>query len=201
LSLLKMKTMENSAKGTIYIVDISGYSNFVKKTAHNDGARIVPDLLNAIIRANNLSLRISEIEGDAILFYHFGPAYRVNDILSQFERMLVAFNQEIKSLEARFPQVTRLSIKLVAHYGEISNFFVGGFYKLYGQTLVEAHRLLKNNIGLNTYALITEEYTRAQAEWYLDSAKKGTDFCEIYNVGKICYTYYPYTALGFTRCA
>lgn len=184
--------MENFETGTIYIVDISGYTAFVKQTSNADGAMIVSKLLDTIIQANNLSLKISEIEGDAILFYHVGPAYPIKAILGQFEAMLNAFQSQIKALIPQFPQVKALSIKLVAHYGEIGTFSVGGFSKLYGKALVEAHRLLKNHIGRHTYALITDEYRIQQSATPQKQSGSGHDCCEIYDVGQLCYSYYLY---------
>jgi hypothetical protein len=198
LLLYKNEIMENSAQGTIFIIDISGYSNFVKQSTNEEGARIIAQLLNAIIKANRLTLRISEIEGDAILFYRLGAALPTKAILSQFEVMLKAFNKTTRRLRLSFPQISRLSIKLITHYGLIGNFAVGGFSKLYGQALVEAHRLLKNNIGRDTYALITEEYIRAQRKDKSIAIRPGNEACELYDVGKICFTYYPYGGL-FTR--
>jgi hypothetical protein len=183
-------TLINSPNGTVFIVDISGYSHFVRETKHQAGAAIIAGLLNAIIDANKLSLRISEIEGDAILFYRYGPAYPVDTILEQFELMLEAFNAKIESLKTDFPQVGHLSIKLVVHYGEISGFSVRGFDKLYGQVLVEVHRLLKNEVHLHTYALITEDYIKAQASAH--NQREGSRQCEIYDSGTVCYTYFPY---------
>jgi len=184
--------MKNNPRGTIFFVDISGYSRFVKETENEVGAMIIPELLNAIIKAQKLSFKISEIEGDAILFYHFGPAYPIPVILSQFEAMLDAFNQEIEILKADSPQVVNLTIKLVVHYGIIGRFSVSGFYKLYGQTIVEAHRLLKNHVPSKSYALITEEYFQEHASQHLNPLQKGSQRCELYDVGELCYTYYAY---------
>ena len=104
--------------------------------------------------------------------------------------MLKAFNTKTERLKPNFPQVEHLSIKLVVHYGEISGFSLRGFDKLYGQTLVEAHRLLKNEVHLNTYALITEDYIKAQPS--VRPQREGSKQCEIYDSGTICYTYFPY---------
>lgn len=191
--------MKSVNKGIIFIVDISGYSRFVKQTEPETGALIIADLLNTIISQNNLSFKISEIEGDAVLFYHFGAAYPIRQMLNQFEEMLYAFNREIETLMGDFPQVSGLSIKSIVHYGEIGGFSVGGFRKLYGHALIEAHRLLKNHIGLNTYTLITQAYIEQKTSSGLSLLNAGGQLCEMYDVGKICYTYFPYTLEGNTH--
>ena len=149
---------------------------------------IISALLNTLITANNLSFKICEIEEDAIFFYQLGPAYPAKVILEQFEAMLFAFNTAIQALNTDYPQVSQLSIKSVVHYGVIGELSVNGFHKLYGQTVVEAHRLLKNHIDSHTYALITEEYIGEQVNQWAG----GSQQCEIYDVGKLCYTYFDY---------
>lgn len=186
--------MPDAKYGTIFIVDISGYSNFVKEIPTEEGAMIMPGLLNAIIKANKLSLKVAEIEGDAVLFYRMGSAYSINSILFQFKVMLKAFNREKEFLTSYYPSIENLTIKLIVHYGMLSGFEVGGFYKLYGKVLVEAHRLLKNHIVENTYTLITEQYFQQQKHHV---HQEGTLNCERYDVGNLCYTYFPFGHLKF----
>jgi len=182
--------MKKDKKGIVFIPDISGYSRFVRQTKNKLGAQVISDLLQTIIRSNHLSLRISEIEGDAILFYQYGEAYPISMILDQYEKMLTAFNKRTKELAKLYPEIKFLSLKLIVHYGSIEEFSISGFCKLYGNTIVEAHRLLKNSIGSNTYALITKDYQNAQNDFDSYNAKQQ---CEVFNDGeKICYSYFSY---------
>jgi len=184
--------MENSSKGIIFIVDISGYSGFVREMDNGQGAEVISALLQSIIGANHLSLIISEIEGDAILFYYFGIPFTIEQILCQFESMLLAFNEKAVLLKADYPQVQDLSIKLIVHYGTIEKFNVSGFFKLYGQVLIEAHRLLKNSIGLKTYVLVTENYQQAlsQSAEY-EGEINSYEQCDLdKDMGKLCYTFF-----------
>jgi hypothetical protein len=137
--LLKQTITEK--KGTILIVDISGYSQFVKQADNTAGVTVISNLLGSIIRNNTLDFQISEIEGDAILFYKYGVAQPVTAVLSQFEQMLAAFIERIEQLKINCPQAAMLSIKMVTHYGTIAEFSVDRFRKIYGQAVVEAHRL------------------------------------------------------------
>lgn len=187
-----MSEISISQSGTIFIVDISGYTRFVKETENAMGLLIVSQLLEEIISANKLSFHVSEIEGDAILFYRYGKPYAVDVILEQFETMLTAFNNQVAEFKSCTNGVNDLSIKAVVHYGEIGRFSIGQFKKLYGQSLIEAHRLLKNTIHGDTYSLITEQYMDAYPEDEI-TAISGIRQCEKYDVGEICYTYFPYS--------
>jgi hypothetical protein len=178
-------------QGTICIVDISGYTTFVKETQSSIGLLSVSKLLKEIILANSPFFNISEIEGDAILFYRYGEPYPVDIILKQFESILFAFNKMIAKLKVYGNGVTSLSIKSIVHYGAISQFTIGRFEKLYGRSLIEAHRLLKNSIHTNTYSLITEQYLDTSSKNAI-TAQLGIQQKEKYDVGELCYTYFPY---------
>jgi len=182
--------MQEDKDGTIFIVDISGYSRFVSAISNESGGLIISNLLEGIIDANFLSFNISEIEGDAILFYRHGPVDRVSSILTQFERMLNAFDQRVRSYQKNYPQVAKLSIKLVVHFGTIGRLSVGCYSKIFGRSVVEAHRLLKNNIDSDTYALITDDFLKQQYE--SDTDLQSAHACEIYDVGNLCYTYFAF---------
>jgi len=186
--------MSNSTveqRGTICIVDISGYTTFVRETQSTVGILSVSKLLQEIISVNNPYFNISEIEGDAILFYRYGRPYPVDVILKQFEAILLAFKNMIAKLTVYGNKVTSLSVKSIVHYGMISEFTIGRFEKLYGQPLIEAHRLLKNSIHRATYSLITEQYIDTSSK-NAATALLGIQQSEKYDVGELCYTYFPY---------
>jgi hypothetical protein len=184
-------TNNRDQRGTICIVDISGYTTFVKETRSAVGLFSVSKLLQEIISTNKSFFNISEIEGDAILFYRYGDPYPVDVILKQFEAILLAFNNMIAKLKVYGNSVTALSIKSVVHYGEIWKFTIGRFEKLYGRPLIEAHRLLKNSIHKETYTLITAQYIDTSPKNGI-TASHGIQQSEKYDVGEICYTYFLY---------
>src|SRR5688500_15741328 len=90
---------------------------------------------------------------------------------------------------ARFNPVLRehnLSLKMIVHYGAFSVYQIGGFAKLYGIPVIEAHRLLKNSISTNHYLLVTQEYLKIIGEGQEDSPYT-LHLCEIYeDVGPLC---------------
>ena len=178
--------------GTVFIVDISGYSRFVMNIEPADGARIVAELLETILPEIIDCFDISEIEGDAVLYYSYQDPLSVCEILAQFERMLKEFDQCVAVIAEQFPQAGELTIKLVVHYGPVIQFSVGGFKKLYGSTVVQAHRLLKNHIGCPTYALITEAYFDKQSASGVSFPDTGNHMYDVYDVGKVNYVFFKF---------
>jgi hypothetical protein len=145
-------------KGLIFIPDISGFTNFVKKIDIELGMSITRDLLTEIIEKNPLDLEIAEIEGDAVLFYKIGQPIAIESLLHSFKRMMESFDKKYRELSSKYGIETDLSLKLIVHYGTISSYTIKGFTKLYGQTVIEAHRLLKNGAHDSGYILITDQY-------------------------------------------
>ena len=148
-------------KGLIFIPDISGFTNFVKNIEINDGVSITRELLSEIIDNNPLNLELSEIEGDALLFYKIGKPIPLDMVLNAFCKIYEAFNRKYKSLKEKYNVDIELSLKLILHYGEMSVYSIKGFQKLYGQTIIESHRLLKTGTNDSNYILITEDYIKA----------------------------------------
>lgn len=154
---LKKKNEEHL--GMIFIPDISGFTKFVHDFDIKLGKEIISELLSTILNTNILNLKVSEIEGDAILFYKYGTLPTLKDLMSQYELMLIAFKKKLYELTKGHPSlIPILSLKLIVHYGVIAEYKLYGFRKLYGVTVVDAHNLLKNNIPSNNYILITKDF-------------------------------------------
>src|SRR5215216_2814424 len=147
--------------GLIFIPDISGFTNFVKKIDIDLGWKITRELLIEMIESNPLYLEISEIEGDAVLYYKQGKPIEVESIMNGFQAMMKAFNKKYQQLRNIYGIEADLSLKLIVHYGSLSTFKIKGFTKLYGRAVIEAHRLLKNGSESKNYILITDEYLKA----------------------------------------
>ena len=148
-------------KGLIFIPDISGFTNFVKKIDNELGWKITRELLIEIIESNPLYLEISEIEGDAVLYYKQGKPIEIEALLNGFQEIMKSFNKKYQQFRETYGIEAELSLKLIVHYGSLSTFKIKGFTKLYGRTVIEAHRLLKNGSKSNSYILITDEYFKA----------------------------------------
>ncbi|MFT3826624.1 MAG: DUF2652 domain-containing protein [Chitinophagaceae bacterium] len=193
-----------AGKGVILIPDIVGYTRFVRNTDVATGRNITYELLSSIIESNLLSLEVAEIEGDAIFFYRHGVPPSPEAILLQYEVMLFAFHNKLEELNERFDQQIDLSLKLVAHYGPIATYNIGGFKKLYGETVIEAHRLLKNSVNSHSYALITDELIAAAsvADSSYAQAGQGGKLCEVFDgTRNICFTWFDYGSVNLTGMA
>src|SRR5687767_15373786 len=115
--------MEN--KGLVFIPDISGYSRFVNETEIDHSRMIIQELLEVIINANQIGLIVSEIEGDAILFYKFGESPNLASLYKQVANMFCMFHKSLINLNHRNTcpckaciGAVNLTLKIVSHYGE-----------------------------------------------------------------------------------
>ncbi|MEO6733978.1 MAG: DUF2652 domain-containing protein [Ferruginibacter sp.] len=148
-------------KGIIFIPDISGFTNFVRNIDIDLGVCITRDLLSKIIENNSLRMELSEIEGDSILFYKLGKPIPLKYVLSSFKMMYDAFDAGYLQWKLKYNLQANLSLKLIVHYGNIAVYDIKGFKKLYGETVIESHNLLKNGNGKTDYILVTEDYLKA----------------------------------------
>jgi hypothetical protein len=152
--------MEN--KGLLFIPDISGFTRFINETEIDHSRLIIQELLELLINANQIGLEVSEIEGDAILFYKFGDPPSMDKLYHQVENMFCAFHRQLVAYDYRkFCQckactsAVNLTLKVVTHYGEFTGYNVKNFQKLLGKDVIVAHQLLKNDIEQHEYWLVT----------------------------------------------
>ncbi len=150
-------------RGLIFIPDISGFTNFVNKVDIVHGRMIIQELLEILVSANEIDLQISEIEGDAILFYRYGDSPDLPALYKQVEKMFCDFHQSLFAYDvSRYCQceacssAVDLSLKIVTHFGEFTDYKVREFKKLIGKDIIVAHQLLKNDIHQHEYWLITD---------------------------------------------
>jgi hypothetical protein len=87
--------------GLPFIPDIRGFTKFVNDTEIEHSRYIIGELLENIINSNQIGLTISEIEGDAVLFYRFGKTSSLEEIYSQVESMFCNFQRQLKNYESR----------------------------------------------------------------------------------------------------
>jgi hypothetical protein len=113
-----------------------------------------------------MGLAISEIEGDAILFYKFGECPPLEEVYHQVKKMFEAFHRNLMAYEnRRYCQCEAclsaidLTLKVITHYGEFTGYQVKDFNKLIGKDIIVAHRLLKNDIDNDEYWLVTDSLT------------------------------------------
>jgi len=150
-------------QGLLFIPDISGFTRFVNETDIEHSRLIIQELLELLINSNQMGLTVSEVEGDAILFYKFGEAPQAADLYKQVETMFCEFHRALILYDQqRFCQckacisAAGLTLKIVTHYGEFTGYNVKNFNKLIGKDVIVAHQLLKNDIDQHEYWLVTK---------------------------------------------
>ena len=153
--------MEN--KGLLFIPDISGFTRFVTETEIEHSRLIIQELLEVLIKSNEIGLEISEIEGDAILFYKFGEPPSIDEVYRQVEKMFCEFHRSLIAYDHRryclckaCNSANGLTLKVITHYGEFTGYSVQKFNKLIGKDIIIAHQLLKNDINEHEYWLVTD---------------------------------------------
>lgn len=159
---LKMVSAKNS-HGLIVIPDITGYTEFLSQVEITHSRHVIADLMNLLIKGNRLGLSLSEIEGDALLYYRMGPPPPMEEIVEQARHWLREFHLYLKRQKGNIychcgacQSLGNLSLKVVCHYGEIGKFNIANREKLFGQDLIVAHRLLKNRLDFREYLMVTD---------------------------------------------
>ena len=194
--------MKQNPKATlICIPDISGFTEFMSATDIELSSKIIPALLNKVIYANTIGLKVSEIEGDAILFYKSDGLPEFKALIEQCRLFYTEFYKQLMLLDSIYkykakgieiPEV--LGLKIILHFGEkISAVQIGKTIKLMGEDVITAHRLLKNKVPFEEYILLSEALLEQYDEKTLKQSfkwgrlhQKDTSFKHI---GDISYSY------------
>jgi hypothetical protein len=183
----------------LFIPDISGFTQFVNDTEINHARHIIEELLNLIIESNHLGLEVSEIEGDAILFCRTGPPPSGSELLDQVKKMFSQFHFHLQKYDTHricncsaCKSANSLTLKFIAHYGEVTFNQVQQHKKLFGIDVITVHRLLKNDIDKREYALFTDRLISVTQDWESGVKSSGSDLKTIsqeYDTGRIDYSY------------
>ncbi|CAM1371916.1 DUF2652 domain-containing protein [Tenacibaculum xiamenense] len=152
------------AKSLLFIPDISGFTNFVQNTEVEHSQHVIAELLEVLIAANTQQLSLAEIEGDALFFYKENEVLSQEKLLAQIETMYTAFYGHLKIMEKNricpcmaCSSAINLQLKIVAHIGDLQFLKVQNNRKPFGEPVIQVHRLLKNTIDSDNYALISKE--------------------------------------------
>lgn len=183
----------------LFVPDISGFTRFVNTAEISHSRHIISELLDIIIGQDELGMTVSEIEGDAVLFYK-KETPPVSAIIRQAKKMFIAFHSHLRRYESE--RVCRcgacrtasgLSLKFIAHSGNIGMIDVAGRKKLHGADNILVHKLMKNTIISNEYLLLTSglavkdfpKNTQQEFDWV--KTEGGKTFYE--NYGEVAYKY------------
>jgi hypothetical protein len=156
---------------SIFIPDISGYTEFVTRTELEHSSHIINELLEVLVESNFTELTLGEIEGDALLFYRTGAPLPFDEMTRQAVTMFTDFHSRLKIIErdsicqcGACQTASNLSLKFVVHYGAIQEMRIANFVKASGIDMIIAHRLLKNSLPSDEYVLATANYLEAATD-------------------------------------
>ncbi len=157
-----------STQGLLFIADIGGYTTYMSthrmSLAHAEvnTARLLGTVIDAVP-----GLELVEIEGDAAFLYRevgtSTPDELVEEVARAASAMHRAFHIERQYVArnlcpcAGCKEVDDLSLKFVAHVGEVATQTIRDRLKLVGIDVILVHRLLKNTVPLREYVLLTEQ--------------------------------------------
>jgi hypothetical protein len=152
------------SRALLLIADIGGYTNYMSlhrmSLAHAQAN--VARLLEAVIDAAR-GLDLVDVEGDAVFFSRPAdgePAQAATDAAIAMYR---AFHREQRLVVANLcpcegcSRAGELTLKFVAHVGDVVVQTVGRRKTLVGPDVILVHRLLKNAVPIPEYVLFSEE--------------------------------------------
>lgn len=148
--------------GILLIADISGYTEYLTHAELQHAQAIITELLESIIDAVDRRLELVKLEGDAVFFVSEQDPELGKTVVANVVSMFRAFHarQQGARRETGCPCpgcacACGLGLKFVAHYGTFGEHHVHGLREIIGPDVVLVHRLLKNTVGLQEYALFT----------------------------------------------
>ena len=96
----------------------------------------IAQLLETILDNNFLNLSLSEIEGDAILFYNFSSDLKPDQVVEQCKLMFKSFHHKLNEFNrgencqcGSCKTLQQLSLKFVIHYGNLGSVMVKDYCK------------------------------------------------------------------------
>jgi hypothetical protein len=166
-----MATHAAAEEVLFFIPDLGGFTKFVAETEIQHSQHIIKELLEILVDANTLGMKVSEFEGDAVLFYRNGAPPSLEQLVQQARKMYVDFHTHLKKFEyTRICQcgacagASGMALKMVAHFGSAGTMEVKNHLKFIGRDIIIAHRLLKNSVTVPEYLLVTQATLSRLAE-------------------------------------
>ncbi|ORW92489.1 DUF2652 domain-containing protein [Mycolicibacter terrae] len=150
-------------RAVLVIADIGGYTAYMNwNRTHLVHAQLaVATLLESVIDAAK-GMKLAKLEGDAAFFW--APDGDARSLISErLARMHQAFLDRRARIEnsrmcacKSCEQLMNLSLKFVAHQGEVAEQKVKRHTELAGVDVILVHRMLKNQVPVPEYVLMTD---------------------------------------------
>jgi hypothetical protein len=160
--------MEQSQSGYLVIADITGYTAFLRESELEHARASLRSLLDLLIEQTKPPLRISRLEGDAVISYALQGSFQQGQTLVdliettyvEFRRALdlMVLNTTCNCLACR--NIANLDLKFFVHYGTFALEPLPAYTELIGTDVNVIHRLTKNTVtgktGFHAYVLYTQ---------------------------------------------
>jgi hypothetical protein len=158
-------------KVALVIFDIGGYTEFIKfnKDSLAHAHEVISQLLESIADGASHPLVLNKFEGDAALLYAVidgDESAAALDISRQVFGLFPLFKEkalELSNNRSACPcdacqNIRNLRLKAVVHKGEAAFRKIRQFEEIAGEDVIIVHRLLKNNVEIGQYVLMTEPF-------------------------------------------
>lgn len=151
----------------LVIADISGYTSYLAVVELDHAQDILTDLMDTVVSTFRPTFRLAKLEGDAAFVYAIAPTIDGSALQDSVERTYFAFQRRLRDIGQASTcdcnaciRMPSLDLKVVAHHGDIVRQRIAGREELAGRAVIEAHRLLKNDVdtalGMPAYALYSD---------------------------------------------
>lgn len=165
---MREQDIQLSQDGFLLIADITGYTAFLRESELEHAKDSLRSLLDLLIEQTKPPLRISRLEGDAVISYApHGSFKRGQTLVELIEATYVEFrraldlmvlNTTCNCLACR--NISNLDLKFFVHYGTFALEPLPAYTELIGTEVNLIHRLTKNTVtektGFHAYVLYTQ---------------------------------------------
>ena len=164
----------STRRAVLLIADIGGYTDYMQfhRSVLGHAEAATTRMLDKVVRAAR-GFELVEIEGDAAFLSRDAAALGSQDpvdvVTSTAVAMHGAFHRERQLVQRNLcpcgscKRTDDLTLKFVAHVGEVATQTIRRRRKLVGVDVIHVHRMLKNPLELPEYLLVTDELYRTAA--------------------------------------
>lgn len=167
-----MVVMTNTKRVALVIVDISGYTQFIRsqRLSAIHAEEIIFELLEAVIDHSAYPLTLNKLEGDAAFLYAElntdNEVAVAREVLRQTQDFFKVFYARAHALSTEradcdcdaCQRIFDLRLKAILHSGEAIFKRIRQFEELAGEDVILIHQLLKNSVPSNEYILLTQAF-------------------------------------------
>lgn len=158
----------STRRAVLLIADIGGYTDYMQfhRSVLGHAEAATSRMLDKVVDAAR-GFELVEIEGDAAFLSRDAAGLRDQDpvdvVTSAAVAMHTAFHRERQLVQRNMcpcgscKRTDDLTLKFVAHVGEVATQTIRRRRKLVGLDVIHVHRMLKNPVGVPEYLLMTDE--------------------------------------------